>query len=149
MVTLLGLNVLSWRLILANSIVAQLVVFYSTDHPLRPRKQQLNDLKKVCQNDRPSDICNSVGCGVNGVRVVLGFGVEGVDCMKKRLTELMDELLEAVKKDDDESAHGCEDALREAALEIIASGDVDIEAAKEIAKFALSTKDLDFRRWYA
>lgn len=47
---------------------------------------------------------------------------------------------------DPEAAHGAEDALMEACLESIAAGAVD---PKEAALIGLSTRALDFDRWYA
>jgi len=51
------------------------------------------------------------------------------------------------KQDDNETAHAVENCLHEAVLLWIAEhGD---EQSATLAKIALRTNDLDFRRWYA
>lgn len=47
---------------------------------------------------------------------------------------------------DDESAHSDEDKLRALVLQAVVEGHPD---AKELARIALATKDLDFARWCA
>jgi len=47
---------------------------------------------------------------------------------------------------DDEQAHSIEDSIRAAVLAAIAAGHPD---TVELAKLALSTKDIEFHRWCA
>lgn len=48
--------------------------------------------------------------------------------------------------DDDESAHGSEDALHQEVLQAVADGHPD---AMKLAKLALKTQDIRFARWCA
>jgi len=52
----------------------------------------------------------------------------------------------AIDTNDDEAAHGTEDAIRDAVLRAIAEGSAD---ARALAEAALTTDDLDFHRWFA
>ena len=63
----------------------------------------------------------------------------------------MDEIREAIAdikshRDDDEVAHGSEDALREKVLRAIADGAPN---AAELAAEVLKTEEIDFARWCA
>jgi hypothetical protein len=49
-------------------------------------------------------------------------------------------------KDDDEAAHGAEDALHSDVLDAIASGS---EIARDLAREAMKTKRIMFNRWSA
>ncbi len=54
--------------------------------------------------------------------------------------------------DDDECAHALEDRLRERVLVCVAEGCADAEDTEEdaeLARIALSTRDIEFSRWCA
>lgn len=50
---------------------------------------------------------------------------------------------------DDEVAHGLEDALHRKVLSAIAKGTLTTEEARKLAALAITTLELDFRRWCA
>jgi len=59
--------------------------------------------------------------------------------------------IESLKRmcDDDEAAHGFEDAIRGRILESFSKYDYTPQEIKDISNLALSTSDLDFARWCA
>lgn len=65
------------------------------------------------------------------------------------LNKILDEVLLAIKNDDDEVAHSREDKLRNRALELIATGDYTRADCMAFAEFSLRTNKLKFARWCA
>lgn len=64
---------------------------------------------------------------------------------EEKLRERIGEIVEA--RDDAEKAHSLEDDLHQDVLRAIAAGDAANPAA--LAKLALTTKFIPFKRWYA
>ena len=59
------------------------------------------------------------------------------------------DLVEKIRAErgDPEAAHGMEDALHQSVLAAIADGTCD--QPQECARIAMTTRDIDFSRWYA
>lgn len=64
----------------------------------------------------------------------------------KELQAIYEQILEAIKEDDDEKAHALEDKLRHLALRMIAEEPPSCDCS-HIARFALKTSEIKFARW--
>lgn len=64
------------------------------------------------------------------------------------LEDIYNQILAAIKEDDNEKAHVLESILRNRALEMIAEEPPSCDCS-HIAKFALKTSGLRFYRWFA